>query len=563
MRAVSFLQHVLLCGLFGVCTMPTIAANDSQRSPGWEEVDDPEAGKELATAQRVKDENNGQGDVMRIAGSLDGNEGQNFVGPQAADFQDIYQIFIADPEIFFAGTTVQVGGQTEFDSMLWLMGPRGNALLANYRAEAGGKVFGSLMQNQSSDGQIDLSEIGPAIYYIGISGHPSEPTTEEGDFMFQPQGGQNGDTVGPSEAGANNPLGGWNPQSTPLQIGEYEIRFPSGAVRFIPAACGEATSGNCYEANGTPGCDLLQCCNKICFDDPYCCLTEWDQQCANMAQELCVTCGNPSTGPCDIANGTPYCDDAGCCQAVCSMDPICCQVEWDANCAASAVAVCGAPCDGLCPGDLNNDGDVSGGDLGILLARWNEVGCGDLNNDGLVDGGDLGLMLALFGPCSDCGRADTGDCYEPTEYIGCEDEECCEKVCKIDPLCCENKWDDICAQMATKACAGCGNPINGPCHEIHNTPGCNDPSCCELVCKNIPECCSETWDINCVEAATVLCTGSCGNPNNGSCFVAHGTSGCKNEACCKAVCEILPRCCEAMWDQTCVDMAIELGCPPG
>ena len=57
-----------------------------------------------------------------------------------------------------------------------------------------------------------------------------------------------------------------------------------------------------------------------------------------------------------------------------------------------------------CFGDLNNDGEVDGGDLGMLLAMWGQCHPGqacsaDLNGDGKVDGGDLGLMLGLFGEC--------------------------------------------------------------------------------------------------------------------------------------------------------------------
>lgn len=55
--------------------------------------------------------------------------------------------------------------------------------------------------------------------------------------------------------------------------------------------------------------------------------------------------------------------------------------------------------------DLNGDGVVSGGDLGILLGNWGdcggsscESGCaGDLNCTGTVDGADLGLLLASWG----------------------------------------------------------------------------------------------------------------------------------------------------------------------
>jgi probable HAF family extracellular repeat protein len=57
-----------------------------------------------------------------------------------------------------------------------------------------------------------------------------------------------------------------------------------------------------------------------------------------------------------------------------------------------------------CSGDLNDDGKVDGGDLGLLLGDWGTVSPGtdpqaDLNDDGQVDGGDLGLLLASWGEC--------------------------------------------------------------------------------------------------------------------------------------------------------------------
>jgi hypothetical protein len=58
-----------------------------------------------------------------------------------------------------------------------------------------------------------------------------------------------------------------------------------------------------------------------------------------------------------------------------------------------------------CPSDLNDDGDVDGIDLGILLSEWGICpGCraditGDGEVDGTVDGGDLGLLLSSWGPC--------------------------------------------------------------------------------------------------------------------------------------------------------------------
>lgn len=64
---------------------------------------------------------------------------------------------------------------------------------------------------------------------------------------------------------------------------------------------------------------------------------------------------------------------------------------------ASIVATFSATISGGRPEDLNNDGTVDGGDLGILLANWGQPGATDLNGDGTTDGGDLGMLLAAWG----------------------------------------------------------------------------------------------------------------------------------------------------------------------
>ena len=66
---------------------------------------------------------------------------------------------------------------------------------------------------------------------------------------------------------------------------------------------------------------------------------------------------------------------------------------------ASLTIVATAPC----IGDLNDDGIVSGADLGLMLGAWGACGKGpciaDLNDDGLVNGADLGLLLGAWGVC--------------------------------------------------------------------------------------------------------------------------------------------------------------------
>ena len=57
--------------------------------------------------------------------------------------------------------------------------------------------------------------------------------------------------------------------------------------------------------------------------------------------------------------------------------------------------------DPACLGDLDGDGRVGGGDLGLLFQQWGDCpGCeGDLDGDGMVRGSDLGLMFQRWGPC--------------------------------------------------------------------------------------------------------------------------------------------------------------------
>lgn len=62
--------------------------------------------------------------------------------------------------------------------------------------------------------------------------------------------------------------------------------------------------------------------------------------------------------------------------------------------------VCITPQPSTCPADLNGDGVVNGGDLGMLLAAWGTGGTpADFDGNGAVNGADLGTLLASWGTC--------------------------------------------------------------------------------------------------------------------------------------------------------------------
>ena len=53
-----------------------------------------------------------------------------------------------------------------------------------------------------------------------------------------------------------------------------------------------------------------------------------------------------------------------------------------------------------CLGDLDNNNQVNGIDLGILLNQWLTDGTADFNNDNTVNGIDLGILLNAWVPAN-------------------------------------------------------------------------------------------------------------------------------------------------------------------
>jgi len=144
------------------------------------------------------------------------------------------------------------------------------------------------------------------------------------------------------------------PDGSCLDLPEGDCLVSGGAFAGFGTTCTQAScpndacpgTGLCFVGNGSPGCQNEQCCNAVCASDPFCCDVEWDSLCGETAlmTPACVptVCG-PNAGPCDVANGTPGCDNPECCTVICDLDPFCCEVEWDSVCVeeAALTAACG------------------------------------------------------------------------------------------------------------------------------------------------------------------------------------------------------------------------------
>ena len=50
--------------------------------------------------------------------------------------------------------------------------------------------------------------------------------------------------------------------------------------------CGDPAAGSCSQPNGSPYCDNFECCEAVCEVDNYCCTNKWDQSCVTIAESL-------------------------------------------------------------------------------------------------------------------------------------------------------------------------------------------------------------------------------------------------------------------------------------
>ena len=52
-----------------------------------------------------------------------------------------------------------------------------------------------------------------------------------------------------------------------------------------------------------------------------------------------------------------------------------------------------------------------------------------------------------------CGDKGAGSCFKANGTPACDNLECCEAVCAIDPICCSTEWDHVCVGEADDLCS--------------------------------------------------------------------------------------------------------------
>lgn len=193
------------------------AASLATAGPNWVEPSSG-AGSTIPTASKP----NGIGPLQSISGTLEGAAD----GKPLPDYEDIYEIFIANPAAFRARTfTTTDGGSATFNTLLFLFDPTGQGLLGNDDAMPGEQ--GSLLLPMSDDGTGVVINL-PGTYYLAICGAGNQPLSAGGPiFQFV----NPFEISGPDGPGGAMPLANWQ---GPGQVGDYVIHLEG--VEFRPRA---------------------------------------------------------------------------------------------------------------------------------------------------------------------------------------------------------------------------------------------------------------------------------------------------------------------------------------
>jgi len=78
-----------------------------------------------------------------------------------------------------------------------------------------------------------------------------------------------------------------------FSVADGTRRDTPGAPNFECSPCTNLAAGGCFDEGTIGGCLDTDCCNTVCNVDPACCEVVWDANCAAQANSLCLAQGDP------------------------------------------------------------------------------------------------------------------------------------------------------------------------------------------------------------------------------------------------------------------------------
>ncbi|MCA9285972.1 MAG: hypothetical protein KDA22_12185, partial [Phycisphaerales bacterium] len=388
----------------------------------------------------------------------------------------------------------------------------------------------------NDDGVLDAIPWTTTIDSIALVETPNPPTVSGNEWYYGTATvGPDGPFV-PAHAYRCSPDGIWT-------IGSFDAAFGNdtpGAENAACMLCGNAGSGGCFVANGIPGCEDVACCEAVCDIDPACCQTGWDQGCVDEAFAQCLSGGRaPDVTLSEIRIDQP-------------------SVDFDEY--AELAAAPGTSLDGVSYIVL---GDGSGGS-GTIESVTNLTGQ-TVGASGFFVIAESTFTLGTADLVADLNfeNSDNVSHFLVFNFTGAENQDLDtddDGVLDVTP------WQSVIDAVALvepavpPADPGAEWPYGGT---VVGPDG-------NFVPGHVYRCDPDgTWTIGPFDplggldtpGATNAPCGAvdpCGQPDAGSCLEANGTPGCDDATCCQAVCDIVPICCEVGWDAACAAEAESL-----
>ena len=202
-------------------------------------------------------------------------------------------------------------------------------------------------------------------------------------------------------------------------------------------------AGDCCVANGSPGCDDATCCAAICAINSFCCSFGWDRLCADLAAADPVNCPQCQPGACCLLDGT--------CVEATSPDCAALGGQFQGPLTDCASVNCPPP-----PSGVNFFLDAVAFDAAIANTPKLQKVFWDFKPNKLpVPGGTflndpLNIdthALDTTDPWSNF-EFPSGDCCIQNGTPGCEDPVCEASICAFVPSCCDVLWDNFCRVQA-------------------------------------------------------------------------------------------------------------------
>lgn len=246
-----------------------------------------------------------------------------------------------------------------------------------------------------------------------------------------------------------------------IEFVEYERELvlntmgPTGACCLPSGFCQELTSGQCATQFGDYEGDGSTCGGPTCG---ACCFA--GNACNFGSPNLCASAAGTFVGS-GSSCATDTCEFGACCSSVLG-----CTDVFNQQCAVSggnfrgpgtgcSAMQCGSCCD---PDDVCLTGLTLGECVAISGTFTAGVFCDVVNCDS--------------SGTPDCGVGGTGSCFSQNPSLFCDNMDCCEDVCDLDPFCCDEtadwpgrgtpRWDAWCADHANEICPGGSHTQGGP-----------------------------------------------------------------------------------------------------